>query len=70
MRFFSALTLVASVAIGLVAAEDLKIDVTHAVECSRKTKSGDKIEVHYKGTLASNGQKFDASAWAVSWSVA
>ncbi len=56
------LTLLASAAIGFVAAEDsLKIDVTLPVRCDRKSKSGDKIDVHYKGTLASNGNKFDAS---------
>ncbi len=36
-------------------------EVTHAVECSRKTKPGDKIEVHYRGTLESDGTEFDAS---------
>jgi FK506-binding protein 2 len=55
------LSLLASAAIGVLAAGDLKIDVTYAVECDRKTKSGDKIDVHYKGTLASNGNKFDSS---------
>jgi FK506-binding protein 2 len=29
----------------------LDIQVTHAVECERKSKKGDSIEVHYKGTL-------------------
>ena len=47
--------------LGLVAADELKIDVTHAVECERKSQKGDAIEVHYRGTLASNGEKFDAS---------
>ncbi|KAL2108479.1 hypothetical protein VUR80DRAFT_3756 [Thermomyces stellatus] len=54
------LTLLAA-ALGLAAAEELKIDVTHAVECERKSQKGDAIEVHYRGTLASNGEKFDAS---------
>ncbi|KAK0610407.1 FKBP-type peptidyl-prolyl cis-trans isomerase [Bombardia bombarda] len=53
--------LAASVAVGVSAAEDLKIDVTLPVECERKTQKGDKINVHYRGTLQSNGQKFDAS---------
>jgi hypothetical protein len=47
--------------LGLVAAEELGIEVTHAVECARKSKAGDAIEVHYSGTLASNGEKFDSS---------
>jgi len=61
-RLFITLSTLAVAAVGLVAAEsELKIDVTHAAECSRKTQKGDKIDVHYRGTLASNGQKFDAS---------
>ena len=57
--------LVSFLAVGLVAAAELKIDVTFPVKCDRKSKSGDKIDVHYRGTLASNGEKFDASksAW-------
>ncbi|KAL7939193.1 hypothetical protein V8C35DRAFT_2374 [Trichoderma chlorosporum] len=55
------LSALASCAIGVVAAEDLKIEVTHAVECERKTQKGDKLSMHYRGTLASNGEKFDAS---------
>jgi len=54
----------ATAAIGVLAADEgIKIDVTNPVECERKTKKGDKIEVHYRGTLASNGEKFDASAY-------
>ncbi|KAI1111018.1 hypothetical protein F5Y14DRAFT_426829 [Nemania sp. NC0429] len=59
-RLLCSLTLLASAAVGALAA-DLKIDVTLPVECDRKTKKGDAIEVHYRGTLASNGNKFDAS---------
>jgi FK506-binding protein 2 len=44
-----------------ILAEDVKIEVTRAVECERKTQKGDKISVHYKGTLASDGSEFDAS---------
>ncbi|PTB65924.1 hypothetical protein BBK36DRAFT_1133377 [Trichoderma citrinoviride] len=55
------LSALASCAIGLVAAEDLKIEVTHPVECERKSQKGDKLSMHYRGTLASNGEKFDAS---------
>ncbi|KAI9768686.1 MAG: Peptidyl-prolyl cis-trans isomerase fpr2 [Geoglossum simile] len=42
-------------------ASELKIEVTKAVECKRKTQTGDAIEVHYRGTLASDGSEFDAS---------
>lgn len=61
-RLFLALSIVASAAVGVLAA-DLKIDVTTAVECERKTQAGDTIDVHYKGTLE-NGKKFDASAFS------
>ncbi|KAI1173603.1 hypothetical protein F4777DRAFT_445085 [Nemania sp. FL0916] len=59
-RLLCSLTLLASAAVGALAS-DLKIDVTLPVECDRKTQKGDSIEVHYRGTLASNGDKFDAS---------
>ncbi|KAK6432531.1 Peptidyl-prolyl cis-trans isomerase fpr2 [Oleoguttula sp. CCFEE 5521] len=39
----------------------LNIEVTTPVECSRKTKAGDKVDVHYRGTLESDGSEFDAS---------
>lgn len=42
--------------------EGLIIDnLTPDITCSRKTKSGDSIDVHYRGTLASDGSQFDAS---------
>ena len=59
MRFF--ILSLAAFATAVIAADTVKVDVTHAVECERKTKKGDKISVHYKGTLASDGTKFDAS---------
>jgi FK506-binding protein 2 len=55
------LALLAGVAVAL------KIDVTLPVECDRKTKAGDKIDVHYKGTLQKDGSKFDASSSLISW---
>ncbi|KAK3362042.1 peptidylprolyl isomerase [Lasiosphaeria ovina] len=60
-RILLSLSLVASAAVGALAAETLGVDVTLPVECDRKTKKGDKINVHYRGTLQSNGEKFDAS---------
>ncbi|EDN98155.1 hypothetical protein SS1G_13012 [Sclerotinia sclerotiorum 1980 UF-70] len=47
-----------------VLAAEVKIDVTKAVECERKTQKGDKIHVHYRGNLEENGKvgkEFDAS---------
>ncbi|KAI1077581.1 hypothetical protein F5B20DRAFT_572089 [Whalleya microplaca] len=59
------LSLAASAAIGALAstssASGLKIDITLPVECDRKTQKGDSVQVHYRGTLAANGNKFDAS---------
>ncbi|KAI1097168.1 hypothetical protein F4804DRAFT_328414 [Jackrogersella minutella] len=62
-RFLLSLSLVASITLGALASSpsDLNIDVTLPVECDRKTQKGDTIQVHYRGTLASNGNKFDAS---------
>lgn len=56
------LGLLASSAVGFAAAaEELKIDVTQEVECDRKTVNGDKISVHYRGSLQADGKEFDAS---------
>ncbi|KAK2878149.1 hypothetical protein FQN49_001100 [Arthroderma sp. PD_2] len=42
--------------------DGLIIEVTKAVEgCDRRTAKGDQVKMHYRGTLASNGEKFDAS---------
>lgn len=38
----------------------LHIEVTHEVECKRKTVAGDSVDVHYRGTLE-DGTEFDAS---------
>ena len=60
MQLPLSLSLLAGAAIGVLAAEELKIDVTLPVECDRPTKKGDSIDVHYRRTLQSNGSKFDA----------
>ena len=64
-RILLSLSLLASAAVGVLASDDLKIDVTLPVECDRKTQKGDMVFVHYRGTLQSNGEKFDASESAV-----
>ncbi|THG98421.1 hypothetical protein EW026_g3765 [Hermanssonia centrifuga] len=41
---------------------ELQIDTTFKPDdCSVTAKTGDKIKVHYTGTLFSNGNKFDSS---------
>ena len=61
MRFLSlSLAVLVSAAWTVLADDELKIDVTQKVECERKTKEGDNIAVHYKGTLT-DGTKFDSS---------
>jgi FK506-binding protein 2 len=64
-RLLLSLSLLASAAVGALASDELKIDVTLPVECERKTQKGDTINVHYRGTLQSNGEKFDASESAL-----
>ncbi|MCJ1314315.1 Peptidyl-prolyl cis-trans isomerase fpr2 [Agyrium rufum] len=45
----------------LAFAAGVETEYLNNVECTRKTQKGDKIDVHYRGTLASNGKEFDAS---------
>lgn len=62
MRFsILSAALAASAVSTVLATEELKIEKTLEVECDRVTKKGDKIEVHYRGTLAKDGTQFDAS---------
>ena len=42
-------------------AQALDIKVTRPVECTRKTQNGDTVSMMYKGTLQSDGSKFDSS---------
>jgi FK506-binding protein 2 len=53
-------SLLATAASTVLGAE-LGIEKTKEVECKRKTQNGDSIQVHYRGTLQSNGNEFDAS---------
>lgn len=47
--------------LALALADEVTTDYTLTHQCTRKTQRGDSISVHYKGTLASDGSKFDAS---------
>lgn len=55
------LAALATAATSALAAPSVEVEITRAVDCDRKTKRGDKISVHYKGTLQSDGSEFDAS---------
>jgi hypothetical protein len=57
------LALIASFALPGVCDDDVsvKIEVTAAVGCSRPSRDGDTIAVHYRGTLEDTGVEFDQS---------
>jgi len=62
MRFLAfSIAALASTATTVLAAPEVIVEVTRAVECERKSQKGDKISVHYRGTLADGGKEFDAS---------
>lgn len=39
----------------------LIVEVTHPVTCTRHTRVGDALSMHYRGTLKSDGTEFDSS---------
>lgn len=45
----------------LATAAEVTTEYTLTNTCTRKTQRGDSIEVHYRGTLASDGSVFDTS---------
>lgn len=62
--FIAALALFAGVDAkeDLAAGESLRIGVKYRPEnCERKSKNGDKLSMHYTGTLYKDGSKFDSS---------
>lgn len=60
MRLSNVLVVVASLLATTLAADELKIEQTLQNDCDRKTKKGDTVEMHYRGTLE-DGTQFDAS---------
>ncbi|KAJ3406053.1 Peptidyl-prolyl cis-trans isomerase fpr2 [Chytridiales sp. JEL 0842] len=55
------LALIAVAAAIKEAPKNLQIGIKKKVECTRKTRNGDKLSMHYTGTLFSTGEKFDSS---------
>lgn len=45
----------------LAAAQELGIEVTRKVDCTRKSKNGDMLSMNYRGTLQKDGTQFDSS---------
>ncbi|EME48486.1 hypothetical protein DOTSEDRAFT_119444 [Dothistroma septosporum NZE10] len=64
MKFTAITTAVALLCAGALALDKpLNIEKTHSEDCadSERTKIGDKISMHYRGTLEKDGSEFDAS---------
>lgn len=55
------LVLTATSSANASASDKVTTEYTLTKECTRKTRRGDTISVHYRGTLASDGSQFDAS---------
>ncbi|KAF8242115.1 hypothetical protein K440DRAFT_607840 [Wilcoxina mikolae CBS 423.85] len=60
MKLTTVLSLLVSTLVATAAAGELQIIKTHEVECKRKSKNGDNLSMHYRGTLE-DGTEFDSS---------
>jgi FK506-binding protein 2 len=62
MRLLALALTIFSLLIPLALSSGLEIEYeTPDITCTRKTAKGDKIDVHYRGTLQSTGKEFDSS---------
>ena len=62
LTFISSLFAASTVVMAYEAPKELDIKTTFMPEgCTVKAQTGDSIQVHYTGTLHSNGNKFDSS---------
>ena len=57
---YIATVIILSLAVLVLSEEKLQIEVLKSNECTRKSKNGDNLSMHYTGTLA-DGTKFDSS---------
>ncbi|CAF0991170.1 unnamed protein product [Adineta steineri] len=61
-KYIIVIALLSMIIVDTLAADKLQIDVTKKVDnCERKSKNGDRLHMHYTGTLKSDGKKFDSS---------
>ncbi|CAG5178210.1 uncharacterized protein ALTATR162_LOCUS8586 [Alternaria atra] len=61
MKISILLALATAAVADIINNDHLKTEVLTEVKCTRKTQVGDTVNVHYRGTLESDGSEFDAS---------
>ncbi|CAF4347148.1 unnamed protein product [Adineta steineri] len=61
-KYFVVVALLLMIIVNTLAEDKLQIGIKKKVDnCERKSKKGDRLHMHYTGTLKSNGKKFDSS---------